>query len=87
MKNAKEMRTITNKKIEEETLQKLKKMMKDYIEKEIAPKIEEMASQGYGFLAVKIDTTKASIVDVAEELIANDYVVREMKHSRLMISW
>lgn len=85
MKSAKEIREITDKKLEEINAPKIKKM-KDYIEEVIAPQIEEAASQGKGYLTVAIDTTKAGTLDVARELIDNGYRTRGIKNS-LMIYW
>lgn len=86
MKSAKEIREITDKKIEEINAPKIKET-KDYIEEVIAPQIEEAASQGKGFLIVKIDTTKVHTLDVARELIANGYRAREVRYPMLKINW
>lgn len=74
MKNAKEMREITNKKLEEMNASKIKQM-KDYIEEVIAPQIEETASQGKENLMITVDVTKASVNEVAKELVANGYEI------------
>ena len=86
MKSAKEIREITDKKLEEINAPKIKKM-KDYIEEVIAPQIEEAASQGKEFLTVQIDTTKADTFVVEKELIDNGYRTRRVKYPMLMIYW
>lgn len=85
MKSAKEIREITDKKLEEINAPKIKKI-KDYIEEVIAPQIEEAASQGKEYLTVAIDITKVDILVVARELIDNGYRTRKIKNS-LMIYW
>lgn len=74
MKNAKEIREITNKKLEEMNASKIKQM-KDYIEEVIAPQIEKEASQGKENLMITVDVTKASVNEVARELVANGYEI------------
>jgi hypothetical protein len=87
MKNAKEIREITNKKLEEMNASKIKQM-KDYIEEVIAPQIEEKASQGKENLGVAIDVTKAYIHEVAKELVANGYEVRQgARYPNIKIYW
>lgn len=87
MKNAKEIREITNKKLEEMNASKIKQM-KDYIEEVIAPQIEEQASQGKENLTVAIDVTRADIHEVAKELVSNGYEVRQgAKYPNIKIYW
>lgn len=87
MKNAKEIREITNKKLEEMNASKIKQM-KDYIEEVIAPQIEEKASQGKENLTIAIDVTRADIHEVAKELVANGYEVKlGVKYPNIKIYW
>ena len=87
MKNAKEIREITNKKLEEMNASKIKQM-KDYIEEVIAPQIEEKASQGKESLTVVIDVTRASVHEVAKELVANGYEIGfGINYPNLKIYW
>lgn len=87
MKNAKEIREITNKKLEEMNASKIKQM-KDYIEEVIAPQIEERASQGKDNLTVTIDVTKAGVHEVTRELVANGYEVGSgVKYPNIKIYW
>ena len=87
MKNAKEIREITNKKLEEMNASKIKEV-KNYIEEVIAPKIEEKASQGKENLTVTIDVTRADIHEVAKELVANGYeVMQGAKYPNIKIYW
>lgn len=82
MKSAKEIRKITNKKLEE------MKVLKDYLEKVIAPQIEEKAFQGKETLEVVVDTTKVGVHEVAKELVANGYeVIHGEKYPVLKIYW
>lgn len=87
MKNAKEIREITNKKLEEMNTSKVKQM-KDYIEEVIAPQIEEMASQGKENLTIAIDITKTSVNEVSKELVANGYEISFGKvYPNIKIHW
>ena len=87
MKNAKEIREITNKKLEEMNASKIKQM-KDYIEEVIAPQIEERASQGKENLTVVIDVTRASVHEVAKELVANGYEAKlGVNYPNIKIYW
>lgn len=87
MKHAKEMREITNKKLEEMNASKIKQV-KDYIEEVIAPQIEEEASQGKEYLTIAINTTKVSVNEVSKELVANGYeVISGKKYPNIKIYW
>lgn len=87
MKNAKEIREITNKKLEEMNASKIKEV-KNYIEEVIAPQIEEKASQGKENLTVAIDVVRADIHEVAKVLIANGYeVMQGAKYPNIKIYW
>ena len=87
MKNAKEIREITNKKLEEMNASKIKQM-KDYIEEVIAPQIEKEASQGKESLMITVDVTKASVNEVARELVANGYEISfGRNYPNLKIYW
>ena len=88
MKNAQEVRKITNKVLEERQASQIK-MMNDYIEEVIAPQVEEMALQGKSTLTVDVDVTK--IIDLnalAKTLDNNGYFVTfGRKYPMIKIYW
>ena len=88
MKNAKEIREITNKVLEEKNAQKIE-MMNNYIDKVIAPQIEEKAMQGKEMLTINVDLTKVdSIHELAKKLVANGYEIGfGAKYPMLKIYW
>lgn len=87
MKNAKEMREITNKKLEEMNTSKIREV-KNYIEKVIAPEIEEKASQGKESLTIAINIARVDIHEVTKELVANGYkVMQGAKYPNIKIYW
>ena len=88
MKNAQEIRKITNKVLKERHDLQIK-MMKDYIEEVIAPQVEEMALQGKSTLTIDVDVTK--IIDLsalAKTLDNNGYFVTfGRKYPMIKIHW
>lgn len=88
MKNAKEIREITNKVLEERNALAIKKM-NDYIDEVIAPKIEEKAKQGLEVLTVDVDVTRVvGLSELAKVLVTNGYEVGfGVKYPMIKIRW
>ena len=88
MKNAKEIRDITNKVLEERKASQIK-IMNDYIEEVIAPKVEEKALQGESMLTIEVDVTRViGISELAKTLSNNGYSITfGVKYPMLKIHW
>lgn len=84
MKTAKEMRTITTKAIKTANEIKRKKAI-EYVESEIAPKIEEIANCGGSIMKYRVDSN-IDIKTVIEFLVDNEYIVRSSEHD-IQILW
>ena len=82
MKNAKEIREITNKVLEERNALAIKKM-NDYIDEVIAPQ------QGLEVLTVDVDVTRVvGLSELAKVLVANGYEVGfGVKYPMIKIRW
>ena len=88
MKNAQEIREITNKVLQERHDSKIK-IMNNYIEEVIAPQIEEKALQGETTLTIHVDVAKIiSLNELVKTLDNNGYFISVgTKYPKLKIHW
>ena len=87
MKNAKEIREITNEVLEEKNAKKVAKV-KNYIEEIVVPQIYQSAYDGKEMLTLCVDIQQANIYEVMKILTNNGYEVKQgVKYPMIKIYW
>ena len=87
LRNAKEIRQITNEVLEEKNAKKIAKV-KNYVEEIIGIQIDQAAYEGKEMLTHCVDIQQAHIHEVTKELVANGYkVMQGVKYPYIKIYW
>lgn len=87
LRNAKEIRQITNEVLKEKNAKKIAKV-KNYVEEIIGAEIDQAAYEGKEMLSHCVDIKQAKVYEVIEELVANGYEAKlGVNYPNIKIYW